>query len=96
MASNPYVNKVEYGGSTLIDLTQDTVAADKILYGYTAHDASGASVTGSIPDGNALMYGNSSDIVGTARVGTAYCWTTDNIQDILEIGRGVTDEGRVA
>ena len=50
MASNPYVNKVELAnGTTLIDLTSDTVAADKMVSGYTAHDASGASVTGSIP-----------------------------------------------
>ena len=46
MANNQYVNKVEYGGSTLIDLTGDTVTADKILAGYTAHNAAGASITG--------------------------------------------------
>ena len=49
MANNQYVNKVEYGGNTLIDLTNDTIAADKILSGYTAHDKSGASITGTIP-----------------------------------------------
>lgn len=41
------VNKVIYGGETLIDLTGDTVSADKILSGYTAHDKSGTSITGS-------------------------------------------------
>ena len=46
MASNPNVNKVVYGNDTLIDLTADTVSADKVLSGYTAHDASGASITG--------------------------------------------------
>lgn len=46
MASNPYVNKVIYGNSTLLDLTSDTVSADKVLSGYTFHDKSGASVTG--------------------------------------------------
>lgn len=46
MANNQYVNKVIYGSQTLIDLSNDTVTADKILAGYTAHDASGASVTG--------------------------------------------------
>ncbi len=44
---NQYVNKVVYGGETLIDLTQDTVAADKLLSGYTAHDRSGAVISGS-------------------------------------------------
>lgn len=45
--ANQYVNKVIYGSRTLIDLTGDTVQADKILSGYTAHDKSGAPVTGS-------------------------------------------------
>lgn len=45
--ANEYVNKVIYGGNTLIDLTADTVTANKILSGYTAHDKSGATITGS-------------------------------------------------
>lgn len=40
------VNKVVYGGTVLIDLTGDTVTADKVLTGYTAHDKSGAIITG--------------------------------------------------
>lgn len=40
------INKVIYGGNTLIDLTGDTVNASKLLYGETAHDRSGASITG--------------------------------------------------
>ena len=40
------VNKVVYGGTVLIDLTGDTVTADKILTGYTAHDKSGETITG--------------------------------------------------
>lgn len=39
-------NKVIYGTTVLIDLTADTVTKDKILTGFTAHDASGASITG--------------------------------------------------
>lgn len=35
------INKVIYGGETLIDLTGDTVTADKILSGFTAHDKGG-------------------------------------------------------
>lgn len=41
-----YVNKVIYGTDVLIDLTSDTVVAEKILSGYTAHDKSGKSITG--------------------------------------------------
>ncbi len=46
MANNQYVNKVVYDGTTLIDLTSDTVAAGYLLKNYTAHDKSGAPVTG--------------------------------------------------
>ena len=40
------INKVIYGGDVLIDLTGDTVTADKLAKGVTAHDASGATITG--------------------------------------------------
>lgn len=40
------INKVVYGGNTLIDLTGDTVEQDKVLSGYTFHDKSGATLTG--------------------------------------------------
>ena len=40
------ISKVVYGGKTLIDLTADTVTADKLLSTYTAHDKSGAPITG--------------------------------------------------
>lgn len=39
-------SKVIYGGKTLIDLTSDTVTADKLLTGITAHGADGELVTG--------------------------------------------------
>lgn len=48
MANNQYVNKVQFGNNTLIDLTSDTVTAAAMLYGYIAHAASGATVTGTI------------------------------------------------
>ena len=40
------INKVIYGGNTLIDLTGDTITADKLAKGVTAHDKSGAVITG--------------------------------------------------
>lgn len=40
------INKVIYGGRTLIDLSGDTVTADKILDGFTAHDKKGDTITG--------------------------------------------------
>lgn len=40
------INKVIYGGNTLIDLTADTVTTATLLSGATAHDKSGATITG--------------------------------------------------
>lgn len=40
------VNKVIYGGNILIDLTTDTVTADKLASGIIAHDKSGKTITG--------------------------------------------------
>ena len=40
------INKIIYGGNTLIDLTNDTVATNNLLYGKTAHDKSGSIITG--------------------------------------------------
>lgn len=44
--ADQYVNKVVYGGETLIDLTADTITADKLAKNVTAHDKSGAPITG--------------------------------------------------
>lgn len=45
--SNEYVSKVVLSnGTTLIDLTGDTVTAPYMLTGVTAHDKSGATITG--------------------------------------------------
>lgn len=41
-----YINKVIYGNKTLIDLTGDTIEPSKVLSGVTAHDKSGAPITG--------------------------------------------------
>ena len=40
------INKIIYGGNTLIDLTGDTVTANDLAYGKTAHDKSGTVITG--------------------------------------------------
>lgn len=41
-------NKVVYAGETLIDLTEDTVTPAMLKSGVTAHDASGAKITGTL------------------------------------------------
>ena len=49
------INKVQYGNTTLIDLTFDTVTADKLMQGYTAHDRTGALITGTATGGTAAI-----------------------------------------
>lgn len=44
--ANQYVSKVVLGTETLIDLTADTVAADKLLKNVTAHGKDGAPIVG--------------------------------------------------
>lgn len=46
MASNQYINKVIYGGETLIDLTGDNVTASDVLSGKKFHLPSGEATTG--------------------------------------------------
>ena len=47
MAENQYVNKVALGnGTVLIDLTSDTITPADLATGKTAHDMSGAPITG--------------------------------------------------
>lgn len=41
------ISKVVYGGNTLIDLTPDTIKAEKLLKGFTAHGADGELISGS-------------------------------------------------
>ena len=48
MAENQYNSKIVLSsGEVLMDLTQDTVVADKLLKGFTAHGKDGAPITGS-------------------------------------------------
>ena len=60
------VNKVEINGETKLDLTQDTVTPESLLFGVTAHNAAGEEITGSM--GSIKTY--------TASIGTT--WTEDS------------------
>lgn len=46
------VNKVVYGTTVLVDLTADTVTPETLMQGYTAHDKSGALITGTNTGGS--------------------------------------------
>ena len=48
------VKKIEFDGKTLIDLTQDTVTAESMLNGVTAHNNEGDIITGNIPTKTAV------------------------------------------
>lgn len=43
------VNKVVFGNETLIDVTGDSVTPETLIVGATAHDKSGANITGTNP-----------------------------------------------
>lgn len=45
------INKVVFGGETLIDLTGDTIGSEAMLSGYTAHKADGSIVIGRLFEG---------------------------------------------
>lgn len=52
MANNPYVNKVVYGATTIIDISDTTATADKILQGYGCYGADGAWINGTAVAGS--------------------------------------------
>lgn len=70
------VNKVVYGTTVLVDLTSDTVTADKLLQGYTAHDKAGNSITGTMESGgsatkNVQCYQGQATVTTTSYTATA-------------------------
>ena len=56
------VNKVDVNGVTVLDLTQDSVTPATLKKGETAHDASGASIVGTMESsgGTSVVYIGSS------------------------------------
>lgn len=84
------VSKVEINGATLIDISNDTVAANILAEGYTAHDKTGNTITGTLTQqsGKTVTPGTS-DVVavenGKYTTGTVYVkgdsnLTADNIK----------------
>ena len=78
------INKVQYGNTTLIDLTNDTVTADKLIQGYTAHDRSGVIITGTAPEGGETAIWQGTD---------DYVYLSDTVSAPVEIY--VDDNGYV-
>lgn len=42
------INKVDFGNTTLIDISNDTVTSNTLLQGATAHDNSGTQINGAV------------------------------------------------
>ena len=64
------INKVNYGNTTLIDLTDTTATASEVLSGYLFHDVTGTLVEGTLyyQDGDNLGYGlNTSNYVNVGQ-----------------------------
>ncbi len=79
--ANQYVNKVmKRDGTVYIDLTNDTVTADSVLYGHSVHLPNGSRVEGSLLSGNPQTLTITEDVVDSS--GNAL-WdsSTDNLTD---------------
>lgn len=84
MEENQNINKVIYGGQTLIDLTADTITAGDLIAGVTAHDKSGAQITGAHEEAwstGAAEYDQQTDAV-TAYLETTKDYTASNHETV--------------
>lgn len=81
------INKVQYGNTTLIDLTSDTVTPSVLMEGYTAHDRSGAVITGTATGGGtgAISVVDTEDTHG----GTIRTITAVDISDTTAVANDV-------
>lgn len=69
MATNPYTNKVEYNGDTLIDISDTTATSDKVQTGYKIYGADGSPIYGTATQGVGITITDTTDPVagGTFR-----------------------------
>lgn len=99
-------NKIIFGNEVLIDLTQDTITASDLKSGITAHDKSGAQITGtntydadtSDADASAseilatkTAYVNGVRLTGSMPNRGAISETIDDVSDAITIPNGYHD-----
>lgn len=89
------VSKIVLGTTVLVDLTADTVAADKLLQGYTAHGADGESITGALsPSGGSAQVAVGSitlDSVSQTISISGLGFTPARVMLIMSAGSGTTN-----
>ena len=104
--ANAFRNKVIFGDQILIDLTADTVTKDKILAGFTAHDHTGAAITGTcefdVDSGDATVqvaeilkgktaYARGAKLTGTMPNNGAVSLTISTVDGAVTIPQGYHD-----
>lgn len=67
MANNPYVNKVVYGSSTLIDISDTTATASDVASGKYFYTAAGQKVQGTASSGSIIVSDTTDSHGGTIR-----------------------------
>ena len=79
------VNRVEFGNEVLVDLSQDTVTANSLRTGFTAHDAKGDRIVGV---GGAITSGINDD--ASSQSDTDVLWSAGKTRkEIDEIGNTI-------
>ena len=111
MANNPYVNKVVFGNTTVMDISDTTADPTKVLASEKFYDRSGAPQTGSCTFDadtsdadstaaeillNKTAYVNGNKLVGAMPNRGAVTLTIDDINDELAIQNGYHDGSGVA
>lgn len=81
------VNKVVYGGNTLVDLTGDTVTANDLAEGITATGANGDKVVGVMTKGEIATNSEIDNALNLAGTGTI---PSDGVVSIAQGGTGAT------
>ena len=71
-------SKVVYYGTTLIDLTSDTVEPSKLISGYTAHDKAGEPIVG-VAAGESTMVVDASELADNYASADGFKLSYDNV-----------------
>ena len=88
----PNINKVVYGNTTLIDLTDSTLSStDQLAQGITAYDRSGTKITGTASGGGSAITVTEEQLSGggTAKHITAVDISSDTV-DAAHLAQGYT------